>query len=722
MTAKNGNEGKHGTITAKIKYKTYEEINNSFEVPKTSFPARSGNRVTLFSDAHIGAAQALLPTVIVSPNAVSVEVTDDGKSKSDLKKIKKKEKELEKQRKKEEKERKKAEKEQNSKKIQMNLSGAPTTEYEYRLPNCWETIYKAILNAKFFIYITGWSIDHTISLLRERPIFQTDPPQEGDNGFLTIGELLAKKSKEGVKVLLLLWNEATSVAGVEREGLMCTHDERTKAFFHGSGVKVHLAFRDGSLASNNKFLWTHHQKSIILDAEALSDVNTEQDQTKRRIIAFVGGLDMCDGRWDTPEHTLYKSLQTHHKSDFHQVFPGVTQDLGPREPWHDIHSSLEGPVCRDVLRNFEQRWRKQASKHADMLLDINAHPQLISVEEEKLYPSTFWDSWTVQLFRSIDHYSANMENEERVDNSIQKAYVHHIRRANRFIYIENQYFLGSSQAWEKGKGQGIDCQHLIPLELVCRIEKAISEGKPFCVYVLVPMYPEGNPTDAAVQEILSWQFLTVQMMYARIHRALAAKNLLGTQTVEDYLNFYCMGNRETKDGSQAVGGEFNATERPYQALLEKSRRFAIYVHSKMMIVDDEYVIVGSANINERSMNGARDSEIAIGAFQPHYAGGNSRGSIHAFRLGVWAAHLRKFDSRFLHPEKPECARFVNEEARENWRLYAGDQVVNMNGQLMKYPYSVDANGKLQVIQEQIPDTTALFRGAGSLILPNILTL
>ena len=36
----------------------------------------------------------------------------------------------------------------------------------------------------------------------------------------------------------------------------------------------------------------------------------------------------------------------------------------------------------------------------------------------------------------------------------------------------------------------------------------------------------------------------------------------------------------------------------------------IYVHSKLMIVDDLHVICGSANINDRSMLGKRDSEVA----------------------------------------------------------------------------------------------------------------
>ena len=49
-----------------------------------------------------------------------------------------------------------------------------------------------------------------------------------------------------------------------------------------------------------------------------------------------------------------------------------------------------------------------------------------------------------------------------------------------------------------------------------------------------------------------------------------------------------------------------------------NRRFMVYVRSKGMIVDDEYVILGSANINQRSMEGTRDIEIAMGAYQPHH--------------------------------------------------------------------------------------------------------
>ncbi|KAF2367478.1 Phospholipase D-like domain [Trinorchestia longiramus] len=37
----------------------------------------------------------------------------------------------------------------------------------------------------------------------------------------------------------------------------------------------------------------------------------------------------------------------------------------------------------------------------------------------------------------------------------------------------------------------------------------------------------------------------------------------------------------------------------------------VYIHSKLMIVDDMICIVGSANINDRSLRGDRDSELCV---------------------------------------------------------------------------------------------------------------
>ena len=44
----------------------------------------------------------------------------------------------------------------------------------------------------------------------------------------------------------------------------------------------------------------------------------------------------------------------------------------------------------------------------------------------------------------------------------------------------------------------------------------------------------------------------------------------------------------------------------------------IYVHSKGMIIDDEFTILESENINQRPLEGSRDTEIAMGAYQPYH--------------------------------------------------------------------------------------------------------
>ena len=100
-----------------------------------------------------------------------------------------------------------------------------------------------------------------------------------------------------------------------------------------------------------------------------------------------------------------------------------------------------------------------------------------------------------------------MATPEPVEKSIQLAYIHQIRRAKHFLYIENQYFLGSAQAWLDNKGSDIQCNNLIPVEIAEKIVASIKKRKAFCAYILVPMYPEGIPEDNAVQVLFPFYFL-----------------------------------------------------------------------------------------------------------------------------------------------------------------------------------------------------------------------
>ncbi|XP_075510950.1 phospholipase D alpha 1 [Primulina tabacum] len=603
----------------------------------------------------------------------------------------------------------------------------------YEPHRCWEDVFDAITNAKHLIYITGWSVYTEIALIR-------DPRREKPGGNVTLGELLKKKASEGVKVLMLVWDDRTSVGLLKKDGLMATHDEETEQFFQGTDVHCVLCPRNpddgGSFVQDLQIstMFTHHQKIVVVDSDFPSGRSN-----KKRIVSFVGGLDLCDGRYDTPFHSLFRTLDTAHHDDFHQ--PNYTEAAitkgGPREPWHDIHSRLEGPIAWDVLFNFEQRWRKQGGK--DLLLNLRELDDVIVPPSPVMYPDDH-ETWNVQLFRSIDGGAAfgfpdAPEEAARaglvsgkdniIDRSIQDAYVHAIRRAKNFIYIENQYFLGSSFGWESNdiKVEDIGALHLIPKELSLKIISKIEAGERFTVYVVVPMWPEGIPESASVQAILDWQKRTMEMMYKDVVQAFRAKGI--EDDPRDYLTFFCLGNREVKKK-----GEYEPPEKPEPdsdyLKAQEARRFMIYVHTKMMIVDDEYIIIGSANINQRSMDGARDSEIAMGAYQPYHLASRqpARGQIHGFRMALWYEHLGMLDNSFLRPETYECARKVNEIAEKYWALYSSNELErDLPGHLLRYPIGVASNGEVTELpgSEFFPDTKARILGTKSDYLPPILT-
>ncbi|KAL5557797.1 hypothetical protein UlMin_034008 [Ulmus minor] len=614
---------------------------------------------------------------------------------------------------------------------------------------CWEDICHAILEAHHLVYIVGWSIYHKVKLVRE----PTKPLPSGGN--LNLGELLKYKSQEGVRVLLLVWDDKTSHSKffINTAGVMQTHDEETRKFFKHSSVTCVLSPRYAS-SKLSIFkqqvvgtLFTHHQKCVLVDTQASGNY--------RKITAFIGGLDLCDGRYDTPEHRLFRDLDTVFQDDYHNpTFSAGTK--GPREPWHDLHCKLEGPAAYDVLTNFEQRWKKatkwselgqrfkRASHwHDDSLIKLERISWILSPspsvpnDDPLLWISKEDDptNWHVQIFRSIDSgslkgfpkviYEAEAQNlfcakSLVIDKSIQTAYIQAIRSAQHFIYIENQYFIGASYAWPNYKCAGAD--NLIPMELALKIASKIRDKERFAVYIVIPMWPEGAPTSASVQDILFWQGQTMHMMYEIIARELKSMNIENSHP-QDYLNFYCLGNREQLPketySSPSKNGETISASQKYQ-------RFMIYVHAKGMIVDDEYVILGSANINERSMSGSRDTEIAMGAYQPHNTWGkrkaHPRGQVYGYRMSLWAEHLGLVEKCFKEPQDLDCVKKVNEIAEENWKNFVAEEFTPLQGHLLKYPVEVDATGKVGPLpgRETFPDVGGKILGART-TLPDALT-
>ena len=78
--------------------------------------------------------------------------------------------------------------------------------------------------------------------------------------------------------------------------------------------------------------------------------------------------------------------------------------------------------------------------------------------------------------------------------------------------------------------------------------------------------------------------------------------------------------------------------RNHAVLMNKLVQEIIYVHSKLMIVDDKHVICGSANINDRSLIGDRDSELAAVISDTEFV--NSKFNKINVQVGKYAQSLR----------------------------------------------------------------------------------
>ena len=126
------------------------------------------------------------------------------------------------------------------------------------------------------------------------------------------------------------------------------------------------------------------------------------------------------------------------------------------------------------------------------------------------------------------------------------------------------------------------------------------------------------------------------------------------------------------------------------------------------------------------MDGAKDSEIAMGAYQPHHLATRepARGQIHGFRMSLWYEHLGMLDDLFAQPHNVDCVHKVNTVADKYWDLYSSETLEkDLPGHLLRYPIGVSSEGTVTELpgMEFFPDTKARVLGAKSDYLPPILT-
>ncbi|XP_012591854.2 phospholipase D1 isoform X3 [Microcebus murinus] len=326
-------------------------------------------------------------------------------------------------------------------------------------------------------------------------------------------------------------------------------------------------------------LYKHH----LHDADSISSIeSTSNTSSIRSLQTGVGELHGETRFWHGKDYCnfVFKDWVQLDKpfADF------IDRYSTPRMPWHDIASVVHGKAARDVARHFIQRWnftKIMKSKYRSL-----SYPFLLPKSQTTAHDLRYQVPGSVhanvQLLRSAADWSAGIKYHEE---SIHTAYIHVIENSKHYIYIENQFFISCADDKVVFNKVGD--------AIAQRILKAHRESQKYRVYVVIPLLPgfEGDISTGggnALQAIMHFNYRTMCRGENSILGQL--KEELGNQWI-NYISFCGLRTHAELEGNLV-------TE-------------LIYVHSKLLIADDNTVIIGSANINDRSLLGKRDSEMAV---------------------------------------------------------------------------------------------------------------
>jgi phosphatidylserine/phosphatidylglycerophosphate/cardiolipin synthase-like enzyme len=381
-----------------------------------------------------------------------------------------------------------------------------------------------------------------------------------------------------VDVRVLLW-DPWSLSRLLR---IVNSPPHQKHLLRVEGVQVRLDKSSHSLFHVAQAL---HQKFSVVDGTT----------------AFIGGVDLtvsADGdfnRWDTPAHRFESADRA--------------TDLGPSpHPWHDVHLRVTGPPAADVEYTFLQRWEeaarpwwKRVSPPLKHLIDFALSSQRVSGQEAAREeeagelppgagPPVSGASARVQVIRTIPALTYRFA--PAGIYGIAQAYTLAIQRAQRFIYLESQYFwLERWLSLDLGL-LGWPSHQLRALleELAAAAERGVS------VALVLPDHP--NSGRSVTDSTITW---------FRTHAPSAA--------AQGRLHFFTLATAEVRPRDRVM------------------RYRPIYVHAKVGVVDDRWATVGSANLNSRSMS--HDAELNLAVLDEAFARG--------LRLSLWAEHLGLLD-------------------------------------------------------------------------------
>ena len=371
---------------------------------------------------------------------------------------------------------------------------------------------KAMLAAQSQILLMGWDVDTRICL----------DPEAGDEAPEHLGALIAwlARKRPDLNIHILAW-----------DGAAYKFLGRGSTLFRLASwarrPNIHFQFD-----SSHPREASHHQKILVIDD----------------CLAFCGGIDMTGDRWDTRAHC------DHH--------PGRRRPTTGRRygPWHDTIMAVDGAAARALGDLARQRWK------------ICTESELPCAGGRE----THWPRGLEPTFRNVDVAIARtrgkLEDWSEV-REIEALFVDMIEAAERFVYIENQYFASRV--------------------LAQAVIKRLAE-------------PDGP------------EFVMVS-----------------PKTSQGWLDEEVMGPARAQLLRAVTAADPHRRFRTYTPVTEGGED--IYVHAKVMIVDDRMLRVGSANFNNRSMGLDSECDVMIDAARED--AGTAAATIAAIRSDLMGEHL-----------------------------------------------------------------------------------
>eukprot|EP00742_Colponemidia_sp_Colp-10_P008681 GILJ01009418.1.p1 GENE.GILJ01009418.1~~GILJ01009418.1.p1 ORF type:complete len:951 (-),score=125.96 GILJ01009418.1:169-3021(-) len=541
-----------------------------------------------------------------------------------------------------------------------------------------QRIAQSMQGARSQIFIAGWWITPNLAMIRD------------GNGRVTLDELLYNAACRGVQIFVLLFKEIPLALPLDslytKTALMKLHPN------------IHVIRHPGA----NVVYWSHHEKLIVVDQQVayVGGIDLALGRFDDSDHALT---DTTASIWKGKD---YYNPRIQDLKDVNDPWTDlIDRRIKSRMPWHDVHVELRGEAVRDLARHFVQRWNHDkadkgeseqvlllphtvSSQHVSNVPSFPQWPLTTSVASQYISPpaasmvhtrttmiqhhshpyipspvyhgplpplpvagaasvpanqmsfipipamssshvnqgqfnstsvssvesSTNTPSCYCQVVRSMGSWSGI-----KTESSVQNAYIAAIESAQYFIYIENQFFISCA-----GSGDG-EISNKVAMAIVNRIRRAISERRPFKTVVVLPCWPEGNfLVNPSLRMVLHYQYRTISRSKYSILQRLQRE--FPSIELDQYISFFCL--------------------RKHAVLNNQPVWDQIYVHSKLMIVDDRTIILGSANINERSMNGERDTELAVVIQDANMVPSSMAGQPFAvgavaqrLRIKLWEEHL-----------------------------------------------------------------------------------